>query len=681
MKRKLDLTITKTKLGAKSKGKAEAKPKANQNKRQTTLRTKLPKLQIDVLFPWILRNWPIFTPASQGQKEFVFQFLCGHSIFFTGPGGTGKSWILKTVIESILQTVQSPEEESNNNNNENQKFSKTFQDVKDHPLFFHPRIFKRGHFAVTASTGVAALNLKAGVATTVHNWMGLGLAKESAEILVRKMKPFCKKRWQEVRVFIWEEVSMSSATLLDKFDQVARLVRGDNRPFGGIQVILVGDLLQLPPVPEKDEKNENQEIKFIFESPLMQNFLIIELTENFRQNINISSSTKSKFIEFLQRLRIGKETEEDIKLIQSRSITQEQADTILQNVKIPSLEMFSIRQKAYQKNLIEMAKTLVSYSRFKTIQDAIKALEQKLDISTQKIGKTNDKNLSLLNQSYWKISYPISMEKTRINFSSNTDSTDAVSVLHEIPFSVFHLVRICHLPSSEESNQGWIPKLRKVVEIWNQTQDKEGALQQTVITFIGLKVRLTVNLDILAGLINGRIGWIVDYSRPSTFPGYVDPKTGLQILRRFPKVWFPAYEGSPEICEIIFPREEKHPGRLKGGVISFASRFQIPLEPAFCSTIHKVQGLTLENIVLHGENLFASGMSYVSFSRARTLEGVYIVNYQRHQKPDPKCLAFVLSLPDKTKSQEQEFRNNNKKEEISNEILECQKTLISQICH
>lgn len=103
--------------------------------------------------------------------------------------------------------------------------------------------------AVTASTGLAACNI-GGV--TLHSFAGIGLGKEPAEDLVKKIRRNmkAKQRWMRTKILIIDEVSMVDGELFDKLEQIARTIRNNGRPFGGIQLVITGDFFQLPPVPE-----------------------------------------------------------------------------------------------------------------------------------------------------------------------------------------------------------------------------------------------------------------------------------------------------------------------------------------------------------------------------------------------------------------------------------------------
>ncbi len=87
---------------------------------------------------------------------------------------------------------------------------------------------------------------------TLHSFAGIGLGKEAAPDLVKKIKKNqkAKHRWMRTRVLIVDEVSMVDGDLFDKLETVARTIRNNGRPFGGIQLIITGDFFQLPPVPD-----------------------------------------------------------------------------------------------------------------------------------------------------------------------------------------------------------------------------------------------------------------------------------------------------------------------------------------------------------------------------------------------------------------------------------------------
>ena len=103
-----------------------------------------------------------------------------------------------------------------------------------------------GKVFVTASTGAAAVLCRG---TTLHSFAGIGHGKESTQQLIMKLSKAARKRWGQCSTLVIDEISMIDGTLLDKIDAVGRSARGDySKPFGGVQVIVSGDFMQLPPV-------------------------------------------------------------------------------------------------------------------------------------------------------------------------------------------------------------------------------------------------------------------------------------------------------------------------------------------------------------------------------------------------------------------------------------------------
>ncbi len=136
--------------------------------------------------------------------------------------------------------------------------------------------------AVTASTGIAATHIGG---TTIHSWSGLGIREAISEHDALKLQATSKlvKRYNATDVLVIDEVSMLHGHRLDLVNQVAKLLRKNDRPFGGMQVILVGDLFQLPPITKGRE-----EVDFVHYSTAWQelNPTICYLTEQHRVSGN-----------------------------------------------------------------------------------------------------------------------------------------------------------------------------------------------------------------------------------------------------------------------------------------------------------------------------------------------------------------------------------------------------------
>ena len=142
----------------------------------------------------------------------------------------------------------------------------------------------------TASTGLAAVNISG---QTLHSFAGVGLGEGDPRDLLQRVQvqQHARRRWESCKTLVIDEISMIDRGLFDKLEYIARTIRKNPLPFGGIQLILTGDFLQLPPV-----KNNG----FVFESRSWSDCVpvTIELQSVFRQN-------DSSLVAILNSLRRG----------------------------------------------------------------------------------------------------------------------------------------------------------------------------------------------------------------------------------------------------------------------------------------------------------------------------------------------------------------------------------------
>jgi ATP-dependent DNA helicase PIF1 len=150
---------------------------------------------------------------------------------------------------------------------------------------------------VTASTGIAAVALGG---TTLHAFAGVGLGNQDADVLTGRIlrSATARLRWCGCKVLLIDEVSMVDSDFFDKLEEVARNVRRSVKPWGGIQLILTGDFLQLPPV------SRGAKFAFLASSWASSVPRVVDLTEVFRQASDI------KFASVLGKIRLGNYDEE-----------------------------------------------------------------------------------------------------------------------------------------------------------------------------------------------------------------------------------------------------------------------------------------------------------------------------------------------------------------------------------
>ncbi len=134
--------------------------------------------------------------------------------------------------------------------------------------------------SITASTGIAATHIGG---MTIHSWSGIAVRNVITERDLEEMeqRETLMKRLNTARVLIIDEISMLDGKLLGLVDQVLRALRRNDDAFGGVQVVLVGDFFQLPPIARKDEPPA----QFCFDAKAWKrlNPIVCYLSEQHRQ--------------------------------------------------------------------------------------------------------------------------------------------------------------------------------------------------------------------------------------------------------------------------------------------------------------------------------------------------------------------------------------------------------------
>lgn len=225
------------------------------------------------------------------MEEYILTLVnqTNRNIFLTGKAGTGKTTLLHKIINTCYKNT-----------------------------------------VVVAPTGIAALNASG---VTIHSMFQLPFAsflptlsnppivneflRFENRFSLRKHFQMHKNKQQVIRnmeLLIVDEVSMLRADVLDAMDYMLQFIRKDKRPFGGVQVLFIGDLLQLPPVVKQDEwevlKHYYKGMYFFQSEVITQNpLLYVELETIYRQ-------TDKLFISILNHLRENQLTSEDIKQLE-----------------------------------------------------------------------------------------------------------------------------------------------------------------------------------------------------------------------------------------------------------------------------------------------------------------------------------------------------------------------------
>lgn len=211
---------------------------------------------------------------NEGQRIAFERVQAGQNIFLTGPAGAGKSFLVKHIVEWAA--------------------------TENKPI------------SITALTGCAALLLGT-QAKTLHSWAGIGLGRDSVDVLETNIRKNGKavRRWRKASILVVDEISMMTPELFDKLDELGKRLRRSLRPWGGLQLILCGDYFQLPPV----SRGLSGEMagRFAFESFVWK---ASELHPAILERIE--RQTDAEFQTLLNECRMGAPGEATIDLLKSR---------------------------------------------------------------------------------------------------------------------------------------------------------------------------------------------------------------------------------------------------------------------------------------------------------------------------------------------------------------------------
>lgn len=254
---------------------------------------------------------------SEEQQIAFDKYIQRKNIFITGPGGTGKSTLIKQ-----LQL-----------------------DAKRKNL----------NIQVCALTGCAAVLIGC-KAKTIHSWSGIGLGNGTIGMHVKRvvLNKYKAKSWKSVDILVIDEVSMMSQKIFEMLDAIGKATRQNGRPFGGIQVIFLGDFYQLPPVGNKEEP---ETMRYCFESPLWNETFskenIVKLQKIFRQ-------TDEVYTKILNQIREGRLKKSSNELLLSLVGRQIEEGSLIQPTKL-----FPIRSRVDAINERKMAELSVDEREFK----------------------------------------------------------------------------------------------------------------------------------------------------------------------------------------------------------------------------------------------------------------------------------------------------------------------------
>ena len=448
-------------------------------------------------------------------------------LFISGPGGTGKSHLIKIVREYIMR-VSTPNKVS---------------------------------CMVAAPTGVAAFNIHG---ITLHKALCLpvehGKYSNCTPLGSEKLASI-RREWDSVNSLIIDEISMVSYEMLKDINFRLNEIKGIDDTsifFGNLNVIALGDLFQLPPVHGEFVFSTRKQLQM--STHLWRDlFTFIELTQSMRQRGN------KQFAESLLRFCTGCQTMDDINMLATRTID---------HIDINS-EPFASSLHLYPK------------------------LSQCADFNCRKLAVLPD-----------------------------VFTIKAKDILIDVQGAAKRKI----LP---------LLKKKKISDLLPADERDCAGLPTTLDLAVGAVIMLRRNIQCSDGLVNGARGVVTGINWKHRIPGMKDIMPQSIVIQFFDKsIGRITRALSPKMQSTsisIEPLSAKFYGK-SGSVLQ---RTQFPLCLCWAATIHKAQGLTLDQVVIDiGRNVFADGMAYVAMSRVKSLNGLAIIQL------DPKSIKASSSVAD-----------------------------------
>lgn len=209
---------------------------------------------------------------SEEQKQVIYAIEDGDSVFVSGSAGTGKSYLLQYLKANYLGAG----------------------------------------LHITASTGIAAVNVGG---QTLHSWAAIGLGNLPVEQIVANLFSAkftrVRRKLKLAKMLAIDEISMISAAVFDLLNELLKAVRQNDQPFGGLQMILFGDFLQLPPINR--DSGLSIDYQFCFQSKAWR-----ELNARNFMLKNVFRQSDQSFVKLLNNLRLGKLDDHDTEVLKSR---------------------------------------------------------------------------------------------------------------------------------------------------------------------------------------------------------------------------------------------------------------------------------------------------------------------------------------------------------------------------
>lgn len=586
---------------------------------------------------------------SEQQQRVIELVAQRENVFMTGPGGTGKSHVIRTVIKREQDAGRS---------------------VK-----------------VTAPTGVAAVNIDG---ITLHSF-------------IAKDKP--------TDLLIIDEISMVTPDMFinEIVSRGPQQVRGDGdgerKPVLWKQLLLSGDFLQLPPVdPEKEitldrKRKLTAKPTFVFETEQWGRIVneTVVLTRSYRQNEDTS------FFDMLQRLRVGECSDDDSRALQQR--VESRLPRGLFSVRLRSRRKDADLINQSELDALGDVETHVYAGmierKMKALPNPAELLGLDEDKRQQAIDQFPPPSAKVLGADRAKLFLAEISSAKRVYDAAKAGATREVGTDCALRTYLADCALRTYLVEFERFTREWwseaLGKVQQQMEeavVASRERAKHGSGSgPDLVLKVGARVMLTKNLDVSARLVNGTLGIVREF-RPFTFETFITcrkcKKEGAEVKVSTDTSLFVC---NTETCceefdvrddgvrvgrgkfiawghdwcepdeDELFPvidfqdKDQRFSNRQQIGLRTDVQKRsiervgkvvlrQLPLQLAWAVTIHKSQGMTVPHAEIDlGRSVFSDGQAYVALSRVETLAGVKLTQFDsRGIRANSKALEFYRLL-------------------------------------